>query len=63
MTEYKTSTVICLHCLRRWVSVRPVETLLVDIECPECGLPGAVIETGEEIQEKYFKEPENTFIC
>ena len=48
MGEHKVSIVICLNCLKRFVSVRPVNTRLVDLECPNCGLPGAIIETGEE---------------
>ena len=47
--EYKVSTVICLKCLKRWVAVRSSQTMLVDLECPQCGLPGAVIETGEDL--------------
>lgn len=46
---HKTSEVICLSCLKRWVAVRPVETLLKNLECPRCGLQGCVIETGETI--------------
>lgn len=47
--EHKLSMVICLKCYKRWISVRPVGTLLIDIECPNCLLPGFVIETGEEL--------------
>lgn len=45
----KVSVVVCLKCLKRWVSVRPVETTLTEIECPNCG-KGYVIETGESIE-------------
>lgn len=44
------SEVVCLKCLRRWVSVRPTSVLLKDIECPNCGT-GFVIETGQNIEE------------
>jgi len=44
------SEVICVRCCKRWISVRPEGTLLKDIECPDCGA-GAVIETGQEIEE------------
>lgn len=40
------SEVICVHCCHRWVAARPEGTLLRSLECPNCG-PGAVIETGE----------------
>lgn len=42
------SEVICVRCCRRWISVRPEETLLKNIECPNCG-EGAVIETGQPV--------------
>ena len=40
------SEVICLKCLHRWISARPIETQLKNIECPNCGR-GFVIETGQ----------------
>lgn len=46
---HKVSEVICVKCGKRWVAVRPVSTLLRDLECPECGEAGYAIETGEEI--------------
>ena len=48
---HKVSEVICINCKYRWISVRPVGTLLQDLECPWCGLQGYVIETGEVINE------------
>ena len=62
--ETKVSMVICLHCLKRWISVRPVEVKLVELVCPNCDLPGAVIETGEEIFNAVSEEqePERTYI-
>lgn len=44
------SEVICLKCLHRWISVRPIETRLKNIECPNCG-HGYVIETGQSMEE------------
>ena len=44
------SEVICLKCYKRWISVRPTYTLLIDLECPNCGA-GYVIETGQEYKE------------
>lgn len=46
---HKTSEVICVHCRKRWIFVRPVGTLLKDLECPECTNQGYVVETGEII--------------
>ena len=43
----KVSQVICLRCFRRWISARPLETKLEELECPDCGLQGFAIETGE----------------
>lgn len=44
------SEVICLKCLHRWISVRPSEVWLKDIECPNCGR-GYVIKTGQPLEE------------
>ena len=45
---HKVSEVICIKCYKRWIAVRPVNTKLADLECPNCG-KGCVIETGEII--------------
>lgn len=45
---HKVSMVVCLKCYKRWVAVRPEGTMLVELECPNCGA-GYVIETGEEV--------------
>ncbi len=45
------SEVVCLKCLKRWIAVRPEETLLKDLECPQCGEIGFAIETGEVIND------------
>lgn len=45
------SEVVCLKCLKRWISVRPEETLLKDLECPQCSEIGFAIETGERLKE------------
>lgn len=42
--------VICLKCLNRWISVRPITVLLKNLECPKCNCCGFVIETGENIE-------------
>ncbi len=48
---HKVSEVICINCKYRWLAVRPTDTLLKDLECPQCGIQGYVIETGEVINE------------
>ena len=47
-----TNQVICVRCCLRWIDVRPEGTLLKNLECPECGQAGGVIETGEEIDDQ-----------
>ena len=44
---HKTSEVVCLGCLKRWIAVRPMATLLKDLECIGSHKQGYVIETGE----------------
>lgn len=46
---HKVSEVICVHCGKRWICVRPEKCLLAWIECPDCYNQGYVIETGETI--------------
>ena len=46
---HEVSEVICIKCGRRWISVRPKDTLLKDIECPNCGA-GSVIKTGQDLE-------------
>ena len=53
----KVSQVICLNCLRRWISARPVDTRLDELECPDCGKQGFAIETGEtSVAEELLKQ-------
>ena len=42
------SEVICVKCGKRWIAVRPEETLLKELECSNCG-QGYVIETGQTL--------------
>lgn len=44
---HKTSEVVCLGCLKRWIAVRPCKNKLKDLECAGCHKQGYVIETGE----------------
>lgn len=50
---HKVSEVICLSCLHRWIAVRPMGTLLKNLECSQCFKRGYVIETGEIIDTEY----------
>lgn len=52
---YKTSEVVCLKCLQRWIAVHPESTKLKDLECPKCKKQGFTIETGEELKEDDLK--------
>ena len=65
LNGHKVSQVICLQCKRRWISARPVETTLDQLECPDCGEQGFAIETGEtgfveEMIDRYLKPKEET---
>lgn len=48
---HEVSMVTCLNCGKRWIAVRPLGTKLDDLECPQCRQQGAVIETGEELED------------
>lgn len=48
---HKVSEVICAKCGYRWIAVRPSDTKLRELECPNCKKQGYAIETGEEVQE------------
>lgn len=48
--EWESSEVICVKCYKRWYAIRPVGTLLKDLECKNCG-QGYVIETGQLVDE------------
>ena len=52
LDPHKASEVICVHCGKRWLAVRPTETLLRDLRCPDCKNYGYVIETGEVLKEE-----------
>lgn len=49
---HKISETICVKCGHRQIDVRPADTLLKDLECPECSRVGFIIETGEEISDE-----------
>jgi Zn finger protein HypA/HybF involved in hydrogenase expression len=47
---HRVSEVICIKCYKRWISVRPATTKLIELYCPNCGINGVVIESGEVIE-------------
>ena len=51
----KISEMICLNCGVRWIGMRPENKPLVEINCPNCGRTGAVIETGDEYTDSETK--------
>lgn len=48
---HRVSMVICLKCYKRFISVRPCKTKLVDLQCPQCEQQGYVIETGQILED------------
>lgn len=48
---HEVAEMICLSCLKRFVSVFPVSVLLKDLECPKCSKKGFIIKTGQNIIE------------
>ena len=42
---------VCLKCFHRWIAVYPEKTLLKQLECPNCGVVGFVIKTGQDLEE------------
>ena len=48
---FEVAEMICLMCLKRFIDVRPVGTLLKNLECPGCHKTGYIIETGEYMTE------------
>lgn len=52
LKPHKVSEVICIMCYARWISVRPSDTKLIDLQCPKCEAKGYTIETGETLKEE-----------
>ena len=48
---FEVAEMVCLMCLKRFIDVRPVRTLLKNLECPGCHKTGFIIETGEYMTE------------
>ena len=49
---HEVTELLCVRCLKRWIGVYPVGVLLKEIECPNCGEDGAVIKTGQELNDE-----------
>ena len=48
---HEVAELICVNCMKRWIGVYPADTLLKDIECKNCCMRGAVIKTGQTLEE------------
>ena len=48
---FEVAEMVCLMCLKRFIDIRPVGTLLKNLECPGCHKTGYIIETGEYMTE------------
>ena len=44
------SEVMCWKCGKRWIAAYPAETLLKQLECPDCGCTGYAFATGQDIE-------------
>ena len=49
---FTVSEIICVKCGDRYISARPQNTLLKNLECKKCG-SGYMIETGQNLQNSY----------
>lgn len=46
---------MCVGCLHRWVGVYPSGSWLSDLECPHCFKTGAIIKTGQDIEDELME--------
>ena len=53
---HEVAELLCVRCLKRWIGVYPVDVLLKEIECPGCGEDGAVIKTGQPINNEDMED-------
>ena len=53
LSAHTVSEIICVKCGKRFISVRPYDTLLKDLECPKCHKKGFCIETGQIFDEQF----------
>lgn len=50
---HNTAELICVRCLTRWIGVWPATIDLVDLICPHCNTRGAIITTGQILEDEY----------
>jgi hypothetical protein len=43
---------MCIRCKKRFISVRPRDTWLKDLECPKCRKVGYIIATGQPLEQE-----------
>lgn len=42
---------MCVRCTNRWIGVVPEELWLKELVCPKCSVRGAVIKTGQDLED------------
>lgn len=52
-TPHRTAELICVRCYTRWIGAWPEDILLKDLSCPHCKQSGAVITTGQILEDDY----------
>ena len=50
-TPHCTAELICVRCYERWIGVWPEGVLLKELSCPSCRMKGAVISTGQFLED------------
>ncbi len=50
-TIYTTAEIMCVKCCKRWIAVFPIDTLLKDLYCEDCG-QGFCIDTGQILEDR-----------
>jgi len=48
---HSVSEVMCWKCGKRWIAVYQSDTLLKELECPQCHNQGFAFLTGQELKE------------
>ena len=47
---------ICIECKHRFLDIRPLTSWLKDLECPQCGKMGYLINTGEIVTNTQYEK-------
>jgi len=55
---HEVAELICLHCMKRWISAHPKGSWVGRWACPKCGKVGGIIYTGQPLdnEEEYDKD-------